>query len=232
MKAEVIESSSLQYVLVRPDGFSADGSWPLVVMLHGFGANMYDLANLSPAIDDSGYVYAFPNAPYALEGMGGSGFSWMLGRPGVVEPAVPGASVDEMLEAFTAEVKEATGARDGNIVLGGFSQGAGLTLSHGLLRPETFRGLMVLSGFFRSAEEVRPKLPVKRKQPIFLVHGRQDPLIAIEQAHETKAFLEAEGYAVEYHEYDMPHSVTPDVVRDLQPWLHATLPPRAMTSNK
>jgi phospholipase/carboxylesterase len=226
MDAKVIESEPLQYVLVTPDGFTPDGSWPLVVMMHGFGANMYDLANLSPHIDPEGYVFAFPNAPYPLEGTGGQGFSWMLGRPGVVVPAAPGASVDEMLEEFLAELMKSTGTKAGNVVLGGFSQGAGLTLSHGLLRPEAFSALVVLSGFFRTAEEVRPKLPAERKQPIFLVHGRQDMVIPLEQAHETKRFLETEGYVVEYHEYDMPHSITGDVIQDLAPWLHTHLPPK------
>ena len=68
MDAKVIDSKPLQYVLVTPDAFVADGSFPLVVMMHGFGANMYDLANLSPNIDPEGYVFAFPNAPYPLEG--------------------------------------------------------------------------------------------------------------------------------------------------------------------
>jgi phospholipase/carboxylesterase len=226
MDARVIEGGALQYVLVTPEGFAADGSWPLVVLLHGFGANMYDLANISPAIDPTGYAYAFPNAPYSLSGMN-DGFSWMLGRPGVVEPAQPGADVDERLDAFMTEVMQETAARPGNIVLGGFSQGAGLTLSYGLLRPEMFRGLVVLSGFFRGADEVRPRLPEKRALPIFLVHGRQDQLIPLAQALETKAFLEAEGYEPEYHEYDMPHSVSPDVIGDLVPWLHKTLPPKS-----
>nr|AHZ45581.1 phospholipase/carboxylesterase [uncultured bacterium] len=227
MDAKVIDSKPLQYVLVTPDGFIADGSYPLVVMMHGFGANMYDLANLSPNIDPEGYVYAFPNAPFSLQGTGGQGFSWMLGRPGVVEPAGPGATVDEMLESFLAEVMQSTGARPGNIVLGGFSQGAGLALSHGLLRSDSYRALMVLSGFFRSAEEVRPRLPAQRSQPIFLVHGRQDTVIPLEQAHETKRFLEDAGYSVEYHEYDMAHSISGDVIADLVPWLHTNLPPKS-----
>ena len=224
MNAEVIEGGALEYVLVKPDGFTPDGSWPLVVMMHGFGANMYDLSSLAPAIDPTGYVYTFPNAPYSLSGMGG--FSWASNRPGAVEPPGPARSVDERLEAFTADVTARTGATLGNIALGGFSQGAGLTLTHGLLRPETFKALIVLSGFFRTADEVRPKLPKDRTQPIFLVHGTQDTVIAIEQGRENRAFLEAEGYNPEYHEYAMPHSISPDVIRDLVPWLQKTLPPK------
>jgi phospholipase/carboxylesterase len=224
MNAEVIEGGALEYVLVTPEGFAADGSWPLVVMMHGFGANMYDLADLAPAIDPAGYAYAFPNAPYRLTGMGG--FSWSGDRPGAVEPEGAPMSVEERLEAFTADVTDRTKAVAGNAVLGGFSQGAGLSLRHGLVRPETFKGLVVLSGFFRDAETMRPKLPAERTQPIFLVHGRQDTMIPLEQALENKRFLEDAGYAPEYHEYDMPHSVSAEVIRDLVPWLHDVLPPK------
>jgi len=224
MKAEVIEGGALDYVLVMPDGFTPGGAWPLVLMLHGFGANMYDLANLAPAIDPDGYVYAFPNAPYRLMGMGGA--SWSGDRPGAVEPDGPQLTVEERLEAVTSEVIERTGTTTGNAVLGGFSQGAGLTLRHGLLRPETFRGLIVLSGFFRDADAVRPNLPADRTQPIFLVHGRQDPVVDIEHGRENKRFLEENGYAPEYHEYDMPHAVSPEVIANLQPWLHRVLPPK------
>lgn len=226
MNGEVIEGKALQYILIRPDDFTPDGSWPLVIMAHGFGANMYDLANLAPAIDETGYVYAFPNAPYPLEGTGGSGFSWLLGRPGVSDPPTTSPSLEEMLEAFTTEVTETTGTQPGNIVLSGFSQGGGLSLSHGLLRPDVFRGLAVLSGFFRDAELLRPRLPAERTQAIFVAHGRQDPIVAIDSGRATRDFLEAEGYAPAYHEYDMPHTIAPEVLGDLVPWLHATLPPK------
>lgn len=224
MQAEVIEGGALDYVLVRPDGFEADGSWPLVVLMHGFGANMYDLANLAPAIDPDGYVYAFPNAPYRLAGMGG--FSWSGDRPGATEPDGPPITVEERLEAFTADVIEKTGTLAGNAVLGGFSQGAGMTLRHGLVRPDAFKGLVVLSGFFRDAEAVRPTLPADRSMPIFLVHGRQDPVVPFDHGLENKRFLEEAGYAPEFHEYDMPHAVYPQVIADLVPWLHRVLPPK------
>jgi len=226
MNAEEIESSALNYILVKPDGFTPDGAYPLLVFLHGFGASMYDLASLAPALDATGYVYAFPNAPYTVSlGFGSTGFSWAGDRPGV-QPTSETRDVETLLDATVAEVAAATGARPGNIGLGGFSQGAGLTLKHGLLRPGTFTALTVLSGFFRDADTIKPKLPPQRTQPVFLVHGRQDQMIPLAQAHDTKRFLEEAGYPVEYHEYDMPHTITDAVLSDLRPWLHQKLPPK------
>ncbi len=227
MNSEEVAGNNLHYILVKPEGFAPNGSYPLLVFLHGFGASMYDLASLAPALDATGYVYAFPNAPHTVNlGFGSNGYSWSADRPGV-QPTSESRNVEALLDATVAEVIAATGARPGNIGLGGFSQGAGLTLKHGLLRPETFAALTVLSGFFRDAETIKPLLPAQHTQPIFLVHGRQDQMIPLAQAHETKSFLETAGYPVEYHEYDMPHTITDAVLADLIPWLHEKLPPKS-----
>ena len=226
MDAKAIDGKALAYVLVQPEGSSADAGFPLVVLLHGFGASMHDLASLAPTIDAAGYVYAFPNAPYRADLGGATGFSWALGRRGVEAPPTEGPSVEEMLDAFMADVIAETGVSKGKIVLAGFSQGGGLTLRYGLPRPDVFAGLAVLSGAFRDADEMRDRLPPQRSQPIFVGHGRQqDPLISLDRSHETKAFLEAEGYAPLYREYDMAHEISAAEIADLVPWLHAALPP-------
>jgi phospholipase/carboxylesterase len=228
MNAEVIEGKTLAHIVVKPDEFTPDGSFPLVIFLHGFGASMYDLASVAGALNPTGYVYAFPNGPYEVDlGLYGTGHSWSADRPGVLPVANDNTTIDEKLDVCLAEVLEATGATQGNVVLGGFSQGAGVTLRYGLLRPESFAGLVVLSGFFRDAETVRPSLPAERTQPIFMAHGVQDPMVAIDSAHQTRDFLLETGYAPEYHEYDMPHTITEEEISDLSSWLHKTLPPRS-----
>lgn len=221
MESQVVEGKSLPYVLVKPPGFQPGQGWPLVILAHGRGASMYDLAGLAPVLDDSGYVYAFPNGPYSFAGMG---FSWVAGQPGVAPVPQGAPSVEELLNGFMDEVIEETGVEPGNILLGGFSQGGGLTLRYGLPRPETFKGLVVLSGAFRDADTV--KLPTLRSQPVFVAHGTHDTMLDIEMGRSTRAFLEGAGYPVFYKEYAMAHEITPGVIRDLIPWLHQTLPPK------
>jgi phospholipase/carboxylesterase len=227
MKAEAVEGKVLSYTVVRPDDFQPEGSYPLVILLHGFGASMYDLVGLAPVIDGSGYVYAFPNAPYRVDlGPGAVGYSWALGRPGVEAPRLPGPSVEDLLGSFLDEVQETGDARDGSIILGGFSQGGGLALRYGLPRAGIFAGIAVLSGFFRDADEITSRLPQDRSQAVFLVHGRRDPIVDIELGRQTRAFVQDAGYKPDYHEYDMGHEITPEVIADLQAWLHKTLPPK------
>lgn len=228
MQARQIDGTALQYILVTPEDYTAGAAYPLVVLLHGFGANMQDLASLAPYIDETGYAYAFPNAPFTVQlGPGYTGYSWATGRPGMEPPAADAPDVDELLEVFMSEVRSETGAEVGKAVLGGFSQGGGLTLRFGLPRPEQFGGLAVLSGFFRDQETVGKRLPAERKQRIFVAHGTEDPTVAIEGGRATKAFLEGAGYEFEYHEYPIRHEISGPEIEDLKAWLHATLPPHS-----
>jgi phospholipase/carboxylesterase len=230
MKGHLYEGgANLPFIVIEPDGFAVERAYPLVVLLHGFGANMYDLAGLSPTISTGGYVFAYPNAPFAVDlgGGGAVGYSWSRNRPGIVapEPAEAEPTAEERLDATIQEIVDLTGAQPGRVVLGGFSQGGGLTLRFGLLRPEMFTGLAVLSGSFQGAEELVEQLPAQKTQPVFVAHGLYDPMIGIERGRATRSFLDDVGYVTEYHEYPMAHEISEEVLRDLKEWLERVLPP-------
>src|SRR5207244_6536163 len=72
MSAHTDESGALSHIVVEPEGHDETKGYPLVVLLHGFGANMHDLVSLAPAIAGRGYIYAFPNAPFAVDFGGGA----------------------------------------------------------------------------------------------------------------------------------------------------------------
>ena len=67
MKAAQHQGKSLLYLTVEPDDYDATLQYPLFILLHGFGANMQDLASLAPAINGEGYVYACPQAPLTFQ---------------------------------------------------------------------------------------------------------------------------------------------------------------------
>jgi phospholipase/carboxylesterase len=229
MEARLIEGGPLTYFLIRPDDYRPEASYPLVVLLHGFGASMYDLAGLAPAIDPGGYIYACPNAPYAIDIGGGQlGFSWSRGRPGLPDLAEASSdepTVEERLAEFLDELTREAETRPGDVLLAGFSQGGGLTLRFGLPRPDVFAGLAVLSGAFRNADGFEAGLPPRRDQPIFIAHGLYDPMVTLQRGQETRALLEGAGYQPEYHEYEMAHEISEEVIYDLVPWIHRVLPP-------
>ena len=107
----------------------------------------------------------------------------------------------------------------------GFSQGGGMTYRCGLGRPQVFAGLVALSASLPDPDELRGRLPQHREQPIFIAHGRADPMVSRDSARNTRKFLEGVGYKPDYHEYDMGHEIPPAVLNDLVPWMARVLPP-------
>jgi phospholipase/carboxylesterase len=224
MKAEVHQGKHLTHLIIFPDDYDPELNYPLVIMLHGFGANMQDLAGLAPVIDRQGYVYACPNAPIPFEiGPGMVGYGWMPPRGQATPEDIKKAEI--LLSGFFDEVFEQMKVALGQVILLGFSQGGGMTYRCGLGRPEVFAGLVALSASLPDPKELKPKLPAQRNQPIFVAHGQSDPLISMESARATREFLEEEGYQLDYHEYDMGHEIPLVVLRDLSPWLAKVLPP-------
>lgn len=224
MEAQENEGKSLVYVTVHPDGYNPLRDYPLIILLHGFGANMYDLAQLAPALGQTGYVYACPNAPIAFDlGGGALGFGWTA----PTEFADPNAmsQSEQLLDLFVDEVVQSYRVAPKRALLLGFSQGGTMAYRCGLSRPDTFAGVAALSTGLADPGSLTPRLPLQRDQPVFVAHGEADPVVSVEAARQSRKQLETWGYQPQYREYAMGHEITMEVVQDLVPWIQKVLPP-------
>ena len=102
------------------------------------------------------------------------------------------------------------------IILAGFSQGCAMTLQTGLRYSKKLAGMLCLSGYLPLAD----KLPAERSDanfstPIFMAHGRVDPVVHIARAETSRDFLKSLGYAIEWKDYSMPHSVCEEEIDDI-----------------
>ena len=225
MRAEINEGPGLQYVTVVPDDYAPESSYPLVIMLHGFGANMQDLAGLAPAISADGYVYACPNAPIPFQlGPGQTGFGWLTPRGGGT--AEETANSEKLLGDFFDTVFQQFNVSPGNAILMGFSQGGGMTYRCGLGRADKFAGLAALSATLPDEDDLAARLPAERTQPIFIAHGLFDQMVSEDTAQSAKSFLESNGYTPEFHTYNMGHEISGEELGDLVPWVARVLSPQ------
>ena len=224
MEAKQFEGRSLHGLIVEPDDYDPSREYPLLVLLHGFGSNMSDLAGLTPALGRADYLYACPNAPLALDfGMGQTGYAWANLYGESYEREAQAA--ENSLMDFVEEVATRYRIQLGRVALGGFSQGGMMTYRAGLPRPDTFAALFALSARIVDPDGLHRRLPDPRDQPIFISHGSQDTMIPLDDGRESSRLLQEWGYAPAYHEYDMAHEIRQEVIDDFVEWLRAVMPP-------
>jgi len=192
---------SLSYVLNVPSGKRDDTEMPLIIVMHGRGADANDLADLAPMIDD-GYRFVFPNAPKKFEPMPGYsfGYSWFDGWPPEGDSIVQSR---ELLLTLIDELVEHYPTPEGKIVVAGFSQGGMMAIDTGFRTKQKVAGIVCMSGAIYEADA-----PPLRKLPVLIVHGTEDDMIPLWAAQRTRLVLEENGVAPEYHEFPMGHQVT------------------------
>lgn len=204
---------TLQYLTRVPSGRADTDELPLVVILHGRGADMHDLADLAPMIAPSTPMrFVFPNAPRKFSPMPGYtfGWSWFDGWP--AEPESFRESRRLILE-FLDEITQRYPTPRGKVVLGGFSQGGMMSLDCGWRTDVELAGIVVMSGALNESELP----PFRNTPPVLIVHGTEDEMIPVLAAHRARRVLEEHGVEPEYHEFAMGHQVSVEslaVVRD------------------
>jgi phospholipase/carboxylesterase len=202
-----------------------------IIWMHGLGADANDFVPMLQELDLSGLPairFIFPNAdtmPVTVNG-GYVMRAWYdivatdLGR----QEDEAGLRASQLkVEALMAR-ENARGIPNERIILAGFSQGCAMTLQTGLRQKTKLAGMLCLSGYVPiAAKTAAEHTPESKATPIFLVHGRMDPVIQIARATASRDLLVDWGYNVEWHEYAMQHSLCQQEVDDISAWLKRVL---------
>jgi phospholipase/carboxylesterase len=198
-----------------------------IIVLHGLGADGNDFVPICDelelrAVGDVRFV--FPSAPMQAVTVNGGMVmrAWydILGADIARREDEAGLRASLLLVRGLIEREVARGIPASRIVLMGFSQGCAMALLTGLRHGERLAGLVGLSGYLPLADTMAAeRSPANAGLSIFLAHGRQDPVIPMPRALASREALLALGYAVEWHDYPMPHSVCAPEIVDLNRWL-------------
>ncbi|ABY24659.1 COBF protein [Renibacterium salmoninarum ATCC 33209] len=157
---------------------------PLLVLLHGYGANEADLFGLAEQLPAEFMIAAVRAGQSA-----GSGFAWFPLQSDLIISieAVTSAALelDEWLDSIAADFSSVT--------LLGFSQGMAMASTLARHRPERFAAVVGLSGFIIDAEAdpyFKDAELEKEKLPFFWGRDQADPVLPqalIEQSNEWLA---------------------------------------------
>jgi phospholipase/carboxylesterase len=181
-----------------------------LVLFHGRGADEQDLLPLLDALDPERHLDGYcPRGPLALPP--GGAHWYVVKQVGFPDPAT-------FAQGFAAAAGFVDSLPHERIAVGGFSQGAVMSFAVGLGRGRPQPAAVIgLSGFVPVVDgwELRePPFP-----PIAIGHGTYDSVIRVEFGRRARDLLEEAGATVLYHESPMAHSIDPQFVAELQPWL-------------
>jgi phospholipase/carboxylesterase len=200
-----------------------------VIWLHGLGADGNDFAPIiaSLHLPKAAIRFVFPHAPVQPVTINGGMRmrAWYDISDGAIrrEDEAGVRASQKLIEALIACEKE-RGTTADRLVLAGFSQGGAIALHAGLRHAERIAGIMALSTYLPIADKFPAEAgAANRDVPIFMAHGSDDPVIPLARAEQSRGILQSLGYAVQWREYPMQHSVCPEEVTDIGAWLRKVL---------
>jgi phospholipase/carboxylesterase len=202
-----------------------------VIWMHGLGADGHDFEPIVPELGLPARLavrFVFPHAslrPVTIN-QGHVMRAWYDIRPlaGVRREDEAGVRQSAQQVEALMERERQRGIAPGRLVLAGFSQGGAMALHVGLRYRDRLAGVLALSCYLPLADTLAAEAsPVNRDVPIFWAHGVHDPMIPLAMAEHGREQVAALGYAIEWHQYPMPHSVCAEEIADVSRWLERVL---------
>jgi len=198
-----------------------------VIWLHGLGADGHDFEPIVPELRlpaSTPVRFVFPHAPTQPVTINGGMVmrAWYDIAVMDLSAAVDADGIERSCSHLQRLVQSTVdaGIPTTRIILAGFSQGGVIALHTGLQYPERLAGIIALSTYVALPESLQHGASdANRDLPLFMAHGRYDPVIPCAMGERSRDFLLQEGYPVQWHEYPMEHSVYPEEIRDLSDWL-------------
>ncbi len=202
-----------------------------VIWLHGLGANGFDFL---PIVDELNKIplpatrFIFPHAPEQAVTLNGGYImpSWydIMGLHEQAPEDETGLRESMQYVAHLIAHEIERGIAPQHIVLAGFSQGGNVALNCALRYPEPLAGALILSSYL-GLKNLFPKeaSTANRDLKIFMAHGTQDDIVPYAFASGSRDTLLQAGYAIDWHQYPMGHTVSTAEITAIGEWLSTVL---------
>jgi phospholipase/carboxylesterase len=206
------------HYIIRPPKIAIENP-PLLIMLHGVGGNENDMFSFANQLPDNFLIIA-ARAPFKIaEGS----YKWFEVNFSTGKPVIDAEQAEKsrnILIMFINQLKEKHKFDHNEVYLGGFSQGAIMSFSVGLTKPEKIKGVIAISG--RVLKEIRPIFATKEKftqLKTLVIHGKTDNVLPISYATESLKIMEELKIKTTYLELETGHTVTNEGIESINLWL-------------
>lgn len=211
-----------------------DGAQSAVIVLHGYGASMQDLAPLYDYLDpNSKFDWYFLDGNLSIDiGYGMKGKAWFHIDMYKLQMALASGSfaevfehkrpqgLDEASEMVANLLKQLKSNYSEGIMLGGFSQGSMLSLDITLKNPTLVNKLFLLSSTLFDESHLNECVKNIKSIPILQTHGISDPVLPFNMAEKLKKILEDHVENYKFTSFNGGHEIPLPVIKDLTEFLN------------
>jgi phospholipase/carboxylesterase len=208
---------SLYYDVIAPRSRPA----PLLIALHGYGANKWHAMREAKMIAPEGFALASLQGPHQHlrepKEKGGPlrfGFGWLTNYRPEESAAIHHRALIEMIEALAGE-----GLVDSKqIFLLGFSQSCALNYRFAFTHPKILRGMIGICGGLPGDWETS-ELYQPTDAAVFHLAGTRDEYYGPARVEHYAEQLRQRANDVEFKSYDAGHEISPDMRDDIRAWV-------------
>ena len=227
--------------VVVPRNMKEGRDYPLVMILHGHGANPENYVGTFERVASSlEAIVCAPYGPYPIPFESGHGYSWYPAPWFFRELLTTGTSTDDLAQrrkeiemqeevvsrgfvlAAIEHVSDRFPVDRDRIFLMGHSEGGVLAYGLALERPDLFRGLVVVGSRLRESVATEEILTEAAGQlEVMICHSRGDSAISFDYAKKAAATLKGAGVQNRIYAYEGGHGFTAELARTIGSWIAA-----------
>ena len=196
---------------------------PYIIMLHGYGANMNDLAPIATVSPEfKKFNWVFPDGklevPIGPHTMGKAWFPidmtrFETGEIGDLYSFITPAGMDDACQNLT-ELVQSVSKRANGVIIGGFSQGSMVALELCLRKVVDFKMLVLLSSTLVNEEKIKSRMSALT-YPMFQSHGTSDMVLPFGFAKKLQETLDTKNTDHHFFEFSGGHEIPPYVLSEL-----------------
>lgn len=214
----IMETNHSLHYIIRESKDSTIKS-PLLILLHGYGSNEYDLFSLHKNIPDN-WIVVSVRGPYKLNEGSYRWYDVKMVNDKIIINIEEEENSRKKLIKLIAELANIYNVDTKKIIVAGFSQGANMAQCLGLSEPSIISGFGVFSGRF--VDEFSPYISIHdelKNTMAFISHGTSDNMLPKNYADENISKLKNLGIQVTFCEDSNGHSISIKQWDEFSKWL-------------
>jgi len=200
---------------------TSPGPAPLLIALHGYGANKRQMMREAQQMAPEGFAIASLQGfhqhirePREPDGPLRFGFGWLTN----FHPEESVAIHHQALKDLLSQLIDDGVADPTRIFLLGFSQSCALNYRFAFSNPERLRGVIGICGGIPGDWETNHGYHGSELD-VFHLAGSRDEFYSPERVHDYKQQLATRARDVTFKSYDAAHEIVPEMREDIRRWL-------------